>query len=321
MKALSHHRFPFRLFFRDTVDLLSKSFAVFLWSVILTAFFLFLFHIFVWVSWQTRTFSDTIRNKLGIYFYVKDASDDAQTYSRVIELQDNLDAYWFVSSFRSKEQALSVLFGDNHKALLDKFRSYGMDNPLPATLYVSFNDENELDILKKLVYKYRDVISNVWDLDTINTLKKQEERSVRAISFSRFIFDFSLVVLVIMFVAIFTMLLYLLKTLFFSFSQKLEVQTILWAYHLQIIAPYVFVSLITLLLSFFLMTLLVIGSVLLLDSYLLQHFSIHILRDYLLPYKNDIISLFFYELLGLLLFWCFVSYFYISYLLRRVSYE
>lgn len=321
MKAPFKSCFSFRLFFRDVKDLFRKSFTVFSWSVILTAFFLFLFHVFAWLSWQSTFLSDTIKDKLGIYFYVRDTSNDSLVYSRIIELQNDLDSYWFNSSFRSKEQALAVLFGNDYKSFSEKIANYGVENPLPATLYVSFNNEAELAVLKKLIYKYRDIISNVWDLDSIHTLKKQEERNVKVISLSHFIHAFSLVILVIMFVTIVTMLLYLLKTLFNSFSHKLEIQTILWSYHMQTVSPYVCVSLITLLLSFLIMIFLLSFFLYFLDFYIFQRFSVDVFANYLLPYRNQLVLFFVYELFTFLLFGSLLSYAYISYLLRRVSYE
>jgi len=56
---------------------------------------------------------------------------------------------------------LAVLFGNDYKSFSEKIANYGVENPLPATLYVSFNNEAELAVLKKLIYKYRDIISNV----------------------------------------------------------------------------------------------------------------------------------------------------------------
>jgi len=56
-----------------------------------------------------------------MYFYVK---DDIEDLSVLVSLQDKLKVYGMEVVFRSKEDALSSLFGRHNPGLIEKFKEY-----------------------------------------------------------------------------------------------------------------------------------------------------------------------------------------------------
>lgn len=65
------------------------------WCIVsvLIGFLLYMLNIFLSVSLYTNAFSDELRGKLGMYFYVKDMPDnEAYVYREIMKLKDELEA-------------------------------------------------------------------------------------------------------------------------------------------------------------------------------------------------------------------------------------
>ena len=62
-----------------------------------------------------------------------------------------------------------------------------MENPLPATLYVTFSDKSQYVTLQNIMLENKDIILNVQDLDQIDNLEEQEARIVNIIKLSNFV--------------------------------------------------------------------------------------------------------------------------------------
>jgi hypothetical protein len=71
--------------------------------------------------------------------------------------------------------------GDRNPVLIEKLQAVGIGNPLPATLYVTFSDESQLLLLKRILVPYRNIITNAGEINSLNSLGAQEERNIRAI--------------------------------------------------------------------------------------------------------------------------------------------
>jgi uncharacterized protein (DUF2164 family) len=60
---------------------------------IFIGFLLFLLNIFLGISLYANQFTGEIKDRLGMYFYIKDIPDqEAETYKRVISLKDQLES-------------------------------------------------------------------------------------------------------------------------------------------------------------------------------------------------------------------------------------
>jgi cell division protein FtsX len=65
--------------------------------------------------------------------------------------------------FSSKDDAMKFL-SNKLPEISQNFEKFGIENPLPATLYVMFSSHKEYEILKTTIIKYKDIILNIKDI-------------------------------------------------------------------------------------------------------------------------------------------------------------
>jgi len=49
--------------------------------------------------------------------------------------------------------------------ITENFDKFGIDNPLPSTLYIMFDNEKEYNIMKEVILKNKDMVLNIQDID------------------------------------------------------------------------------------------------------------------------------------------------------------
>ncbi len=171
------------VFWHDVRHILKSSRVEFIWMSILVGFLLTILNIFAGVGLGAKEFSQTLNNKLGMYFYIVDRPDDKDVvYSRVIELQKKLEDAGLETRFTNKDKALKTILGPKNANLAQSLKEYGLENALPATLHVTFESKQELTSLKKILFGYQDIITNVRNVNNPTTLKDQEKRNLTAIN-------------------------------------------------------------------------------------------------------------------------------------------
>jgi cell division protein FtsX len=100
-----------------------------------------------------------------MYFYIKeDVTQTNEIYKKVITLKDELEAKGLKVMFSSKDDALAFL-QKKIPDVVSNFQKFGIDNPLPATLYVMFDSDSKYESLKTIIIKNKDIILNTKDLD------------------------------------------------------------------------------------------------------------------------------------------------------------
>lgn len=228
-----------KIFHHDLAHLVKTSWTNVLWVSVFIWFLLFLLNMFLWASLYTQQFTGELKDRLGMYFYIKELPDQTnETYKKVIALKDELESEGLKVMFSSKDDALAFL----QKKLPDvvnNFQKFGIDNPLPATLYVMFDNDRGYDALKTIILKNKDIILNTKDVESWSTLKQQEHRVLTIINLSNFVVGLAYFIVIILLSIILAFLWFLLKTIFHTFHRELEVKKILWATHQQIIQWFV----------------------------------------------------------------------------------
>jgi len=178
-----------------------------------------------------------------MYFYVSDTvEEDAQAASDIIWLTQELNNAWLQTVFSSKQESLNVLT-QRIPDILQNFDQFGVDNPIPATLYVMFSTQEQYDALKTIIIDYRDIITNVSDIQQHATLSEQENRSLRVITIGRFVSLVSLFIVLILGVVSFLLGWFFLYTLFMHFHKKIDIKNMLGATNQQIVKPFVYLTL------------------------------------------------------------------------------
>jgi cell division protein FtsX len=97
--------------FRDDITSLFRAYkGQMIWIAILSGFLLFLLNILMGISLYGNTFNEGLKDKLGMYFYIKDVPDQQeQIYKQVINLKEKLQAQGLQVDFSTKEDALNFL--------------------------------------------------------------------------------------------------------------------------------------------------------------------------------------------------------------------
>lgn len=262
-----------KIFKQDLAHLLKTSRTNVFSVSIFIGFLLFLLNIFLWVWLYANQFTGELKDKLGMYFYIKeDTTQSNEIYKRVITLKDELESKGLEVTFSSKDDALAFL-QKKIPDVVSNFQKFGIENPLPATLYVMFDSDSKYEALKTIIIKNKDIILNTKDLDAWSTLKEQENRVLTIINLSNFIVGLSYVIIAILLFIIIAFLWFLLKNIFHTFHRELEVKKILWATYNQIIKGFVALTMNVIGFSF------LICLILLLISWLTISFYIHKLFD------------------------------------------
>jgi cell division protein FtsX len=204
----------------------------------LIAGLLFVLNVFLWFSLYAQEFSWSIKEKLGMYFYIVDEGEQQDAvYAKVTQLSKKLEDAGLETVFASKEEAFGFL-QNRIPNVIENFNRFGINNPLPATLYVMFGSDQEYQSLKNIIVDYKSIISNVADLDQANTLKKQENRVVMMIGFSRFAVVIGYLLVWFLLLVILTVCGYMLHTLYVDFHGKIDIKKLLGASLEQTITPF-----------------------------------------------------------------------------------
>jgi len=213
----------------DLYHLIKYHWKQLLWVGILIWFLLFLLNIFIWISSYTNSFSQGLKDKLWIYFYIKETPETQDdTYKKIIDLQNNLQKQGLKVMFSSKEDAMKFL-ANKLPEVSQNFEKFGIDNPLPATLYVMFSSHKEYEILKKDITKYKDIIINAKDIS--QTIQEQENRILNIINVSNFVLILSIMIVVFLVWIIFTFLSYQTQFMFQYLKKHIEIKNLLgWSY-------------------------------------------------------------------------------------------
>lgn len=207
-------------------------------SMLLISFLIFFGNILSLLSFNVQKGAQTVQEKLWIYFYLDDTltSKDA-LYTEIISLIEELKKEGLELDFFSKEKAFSLL-SKRLPDIIENLEQYGIENPLPPTVYVMFRNQNEYETLKRIILKYEEVIVNMEDLEQWFTFSQQEQRVSTVINILNVVRFFTYFLIGVVLITIISFLGYAIRLNFFRFRKQLEVEMLLWAEYRQIQAPF-----------------------------------------------------------------------------------
>lgn len=273
-----------KIFKQDLTHLLKTSRTNVIGVSIFIGFLLFLLNIFLGISLYAHQFTGDLKERLGMYFYIKDISpspertgSDTEIYKRVIALKDELESKGLKVMFSSKDDALAFL-QKKIPDVVSNFQKFWIENPLPSTLYVMFDSDSKYESLKTIITKNKDIILNIKDLDTGSTLKQQENRVLTIINLSNFIIGLSYVIIAILLFIILAFLGFLLKNIFHTFHRELEVKKILGATYKQIVQWFITLTVNVLGFSFLICLALLLISGITINYYIYHLFDVTLLN-------------------------------------------
>lgn len=204
------------------------------------ALLLMFLHIFVLAAKMTWHATESVRERLWVYFYIKDASQVASwttqddIASRVATLKQSLEDIGVDVTYFSKEDALKNL-QKRLPNMIQDFDEYGIENPLPVTLYVTFANQEQYDAIMTTKDWYQDII-----LTNSQTNNSQEQfiRNARIINVLKVLQFFFAFIIVACVVVILLFLWMIIRTKFSAMQQTINVNKLLWSPYARLKKPF-----------------------------------------------------------------------------------
>lgn len=247
---------------------------------------IFVMNVFLVGALYGQTFNTQMKDKLGVYIYLKDVPSSEQQIA--IPLKTELEKQGLKVDYASKQDALSFV-EKRVPDLTTTLKKYNLENPLPSTLYIRYSNQEEFNAMKQLLEKNKNHILNMDDLSD-NAIRTQEKRVLNVINLSNFLQSFSYLVVASLLVTIIAFAIFFLRTIFSHFIGDIQAKKLLGATSRQIIQPFLNVIFIALGFAFLLAVILILWSLIPLDTYLVSLFNFQVF-EYLATIGLDILAI------------------------------
>lgn len=289
-----------------------------IWISVLSGFLLFLLNILIGVSMYGNMLNDSLRDKLWMYFYLRnDVESESKVYKQVIRLKDKLEDEWLQVNFLTKEDAMDFMM-KRLPELTWSLEKFWMQNPLPATLYVTFSDKSQYQVLQDVMLENKDIVLNIQDLDQIDNLEEQENRIVNVIKLSNFVQILAISLVVVIAAVILSFSIFFLRSIFTRFWNDIQVKKLLGASKAQIIMPFLWLVLYAIIGGFLLSLILTLSSLGVFDFYMSQLFG-STLTSHLFANWGSILLLFIVEIVMIIWLLMWISYVFVSRLHKKLK--
>lgn len=289
-----------------------------IWISVLSGFLLFLLNILIWVSMYGNMLNDSLRDKLWMYFYLRnDVESESKVYKQVLRLKDNLEKEWLQVNFLTKEDAMDFMM-KRLPELTGSLEKFWMTNPLPATLYVTFSDKSQYQVLQDVMLENKDIVLNIQDLDQIDNLQEQENRIVNVIKLSNFVQILAISLVIVIAAVILSFSVFFLRSIFTRFWNDIQVKKLLWATKAQIIMPFLWLVLYAIIGWFLISLVLTLSSLGVFDFYMSQLFG-STLTSHLFANWWSILLLFVVEIIMIIWLLMGISYVFVSRLHKKLK--
>jgi len=194
---------------------------------VLISFLLFLANIFVVLTYNVHQFASTLQQQLGVYVYLQDIpGKQDEIYTQAIRLIEDLERHNISVRFYSKEEAFALL-SDRLPDIIGNLEKYGISNPLPATLYVTFSSKEQFDTVSAFVGQYSGIITNINDLTSTKSFDHQEQRIAYILSLARVVSWITSFLVVVIIGIIVAFLLSMTYTQVQRYSAQIEIEKLL----------------------------------------------------------------------------------------------
>lgn len=262
--------------------------------------------------------NDSLKDKLWMYFYLRnDVESEGKVYKQVLRLKDKLEREWLQVNFLTKEDAMDFMM-KRLPELTWSLEKFGMENPLPATLYVTFSDKSQYQVLQDVMLENKEIVLNIQDLDQIDNLEEQENRIVNVIKLSNFVQILAISLVIVIAAVILSFSIFFLRSIFTRFWNDIQVKKLLWASKAQIIMPFLWLVLYAIIWGFLLSLLLTLSSLWVFDFYMSQLFG-STLTSHLFANRGSILLLFVVEIVMIIWLLMGISYVFVSRLHKKLK--
>ena len=216
------------------------------------ALLLMFLHVFVLAATLTGHATDSVKEKLGVYFYVKDATQmgsgvtQEQLSSRIVKFKDELEKWGVAVAYYSKDDALQNL-QRRLPNMVKNFDQYGIENPLPVTLYVTFQDQEQYDFVMEAKKWYEDMLLSGPSGGNTDQQFTRNARVINVLHVLQFFFVFIIIACVVVILVFLGMI---IKTKFTAMHHTINVQKLLGSPYARLKQPFFFNSFVLLILGY-----------------------------------------------------------------------
>ncbi len=220
------------------------------------ALLLMFLHGFILAATLTWHAAQGVKEKLWVYFYMKDATQmwtgvtQEQLSSRIVKFKDELEKGGVAVTYYSKDDALANL-QRRLPNMVKNFDQYGIENPLPVTLYVTFQDQQQYDFVMEAKKWYEDMLLAGPSGGNTEQQFTRNARVINVLHVLQFFFVFIIIACVVVILVFLSMI---IKTKFTAMQHTINVQKLLGSPFNRLKKPFFFNSFVLLVL-WYIMTL------------------------------------------------------------------
>jgi cell division protein FtsX len=138
-------------------------------------------------AWKT---SLDVQQQLGVFIYLR---DDAAEEG--VKLLEEMEQAGLTTTFFSKDDAFRLL-AKKLPDVLDQLSVYGIDNPLPPTVYIVYRNQEQYEAMKSIVGRYDNIISTLDNLSLSSSFEEQTRRASRLVTMMHVIFALCILLIV-----------------------------------------------------------------------------------------------------------------------------
>lgn len=208
------------------------------WKQFIVALFLIvclllLVHILALWARNAKRISTQVQQQLWVFVYLRD--DAGQEAVKFVE---ELQQAWLQTTFFSKDDAFRIL-AKKLPNILDSLEKYGIKNPLPPTIYIVYQNQEQYEAMKSVVSRFSETISTSDNLWLQVSFQEQTWRASKLVTMMQILLTIAWLLIWWVLVMIGMIISYIVTTLFFRFQQQVEITSLLWWSRFTILRPFV----------------------------------------------------------------------------------
>lgn len=185
-------------------------------------------------AWKT---SGDVQQQLWVFLYLRDDVEDSG-----VKLLEELQEAWLTTTYFSKDDAFRLL-AKRLPDILDQLAVYGIQNPLPPTIYIVYKNQEQYESMKSIVSRYDDAISTLDNVSLKSSFQEQTWRASRLVTMMQVLLAICTVLIWWVVVMIGMVISYIVTNFFYRFQQQVELTSLLWWSRWVVVSPFVWVIL------------------------------------------------------------------------------
>lgn len=217
-----------------------KQFSIALFLIVCL---LLLVHILLLWARNAQRISSQVQQQLWVFVYLRD--DAGQEAVKFVE---ELQQAGLQTTFFSKDDAFRIL-AKKLPNVLDSLEKYGINNPLPPTIYIVYQNQEQYEAMKSVVSRFSNAISTSDNLWLTVSFQEQTWRASKLVTMMQIIVSIASILIGWVIIMIGMIVSYIVTTLFFRFQQQVEITSLLWWSRFTILRPFIVIVLGILILS------------------------------------------------------------------------